>query len=387
MRQSTRTAEVRAEHLLTELLKIQGWDTRKPPTGEFLRQQEYKDYPHLLSIFAGHSKHGTGAAVPEGVLIDRSYQPLVVMETKSTADALPIAIRDVRTYGAQCVQSGFNVLTIAVAGTSEERFEVRVSRWNGSEWEDVTYEGAPISWIPNRSDVDRLRAAGSSAELRPSVPSPETLASHAEEINRLLRESSVKDEFRPSVVAAIMLALWKSRGDLRKDPKYLLEDINGSCQQAFWDAQKPNLADSLRVDEHNDKLAVRARRIITILERLNVTVLTAEHDYLGQLYETFFRYTGGNTIGQFFTPRHVTSFMADLTEVGPHDVVLDPACGTGGFLIAAMNRMQREGRFSREETVSRVQSQLIGFESEPQTAALCVANMILRGDGKTGVHR
>jgi len=166
------------------------------------------------------------------------------------------------------------------------------------------------------------------------VPSPEVLADCADEINRLLRESGIKDEFRPAVVGAIMLALWQSKGNIRKDPSHILSDINEACGKAFWRAKKQDLARSIRVDEANDDLAKNARRIATILELLNVTVLTAEHDYLGHLYEAFFRYTGGNTIGQYFTPRHIAELMAALLDVESSDTVLDPSCGTGGFLIA-----------------------------------------------------
>ncbi len=184
-----------------------------------------------------------------------------------------------------------------------------------------------------------------------------------------------------------MLALWSSHGNIRKDESNILFDINQACERAFWRAQKPDLARSLHVDEANDKLAIRARRIVQILEQLNVSVLTAEHDYLGQLYETFFRYTGGNTIGQYFTPRHVTAMMADLCGIDQYSVVLDPACGTGGFLVAAMERILKQGNLSRSAVIEIVKERLIGFEAEPVTAALCVANMILRGDGSTGIHR
>ena len=213
------------------------------------------------------------------------------------------------------------------------------------------------------------------------------LAARANEINGLLREAHIKDEFRPAVVAAVMLALWFSKGSIRRDASYILKDINDACRDAFVKAGKPDLARSLRVDQANDKLKDKARRIATILERLNVTVLTAEHDYLGQLYETFFRYTGGNTIGQYFTPRHITRMMADICEVTKEDIVLDPACGTGGFLVASMDRILREHHVSRQQMVNIVRKKLIGFEDEPVTAALCVANMILRGDGSTGVLR
>lgn len=385
-----RVSEVRAEHLLTELLKAQGWDCRRPPNGELLRQQEYKDHSHLRDVFLRRSKVTMiGQGLPEAVVVDRlTMQPLLVIEAKASVKDLNKAVHEVTAiYGAACVDAGYTPLAVAIAGTSEDEFAVRVAKWDGSAWQAVTYEGNPIGWIPNRADADRLRAPATSPELRPSVPGPEVLATFADEINRNLRESNVNDRMRPSVVGACMLALWHSKGQIRKDPDNILADINRACKQAFWNAGKPNLANSLLVDEANDKLAVKARRIISILERLNVSVLTAEHDYLGQLYETFFRYAGGNTIGQYFTPRHVASFCADLLSVSKDDVVLDPACGTGGFLIAAMERVAREHHISRSEMVKLVSSRLIGFDDEPITAALCVANMILRGDGSSSVHR
>ena len=385
-----RVAEVRAEHLLSELLTAQGWDIRRPPNGEMLRQHEYKDHAHLTDVFLHRSKvTAIGKGLPEAVIVDRqTLQPILVIEAKATVADLDKAVREVTgIYGRACIDAGYNPLAVAVAGTSEDDFEVRVFKWDGAQWRAATYEGHPISWIPGRADADKLRAPIPFAELRPSVPAPEVLAARADEINRLLRESNVNDRSRPTVVGACMLALWQSKGKLRKDPEYILADINRECEKAFWNAGKAILAKSLHIDEANEKLAVKARRIISILERLNVSVLTAEHDYLGQLYETFFRYAGGNTIGQYFTPRHVASFCTDLLDVSKDDVVLDPTCGTGGFLIAAMDRMGREGKLSRSEVVKLVNTRLIGFDDEPVTAALCVANMILRGDGSSSVHR
>lgn len=384
-----RVAEIRAEHLLTEMLVSQGWDSRKPTAGDLLRQQEYRDHPHLLEILQGRGKTRRGGdPLPEGVLVDRqTLDPLVVIEAKATTTQLADAQTDAMGYAQAFIDAGYMVLAVALAGTSEDDFKIRVSKWNGSRWQFVTYDRDPITWIPNRADVDRLRPRTAPPELRPSVPPIEVLHQRADEINRLLRESKIRDELRPGVVGAIMLALWQSKGDIRKDPKHILSDINHACKGAFWATKKVELQKSLHVDTANQTLAEKARRILSILERLNVHVLTAEHDYLGQLYETFFRYTGGNTIGQYFTPRHMASFMADLVEVGSTDIVLDPACGTGGFLIAAMNRVLVEKKLSRAQMVRLVRKKLIGADSEPVTAAICVANMILRGDGSTGIAR
>lgn len=385
-----RLSERRAEHLLNDLLDAQGWDRRKPPFGDVLFQQEYRSQPQLAMLLRGASKAGQGFGIPEALIVDRSSRaPLAVVEAKASASDIAKALDEACRYADACIATGYETLAIGLAGDDAE-FELRVSKWDGAKWVPITYDGMPIGWIPNRADLERIASVNSSAELRPSIPSAEVLGLRADEINRLLRESNIKDEFRPAVVAAIMLALWQSGRtgrQIRRDKHDILKDINAFCREAFVSAGKTALASSIRVDTANVKLAENARRITVILERLNVSVLTAEHDYLGQLYETFFRYTGGNTIGQYFTPRHIARMMVDLCDVGKDDTVIDPACGSGGFLIASMDRMLREHGLKREDMVHVVARQLIGFESEPVTAALSVANMILRGDGSTGIHQ
>lgn len=382
------TTERRSEHLLNDLLDTQGWDRRRPPNGDVLFQNEYRAFPQITLTLRGASKTGAGYGVPEAILIDKSTNsPLAIVEAKPLGTQVAIALKEAQRYAAAFVRDGDRPLAIGLAGQDGD-YKLAVSKWTGRSWTSVTYEGEPIGWIPRKVDVERLLAARG-AELRPTVPSSEVLAKRASEINRLLRESNIKDEFRPAVVAAIMLALWQSGKactTIRRDPASILQDINAACRLAFKRAGKPELSKSIRVDEANEELQVKARRITAILERLNVATLTAEHDYLGQLYEEFFRYTGGNTIGQYFTPRHIARFMADICEVATDDKVLDPACGTGGFLVACMDRMLRLHGLNREQMVAIVADHLCGFESEPVTAALCVANMILRGDGSTGIH-
>ena len=382
-------SERRSEHLLNDLLVSQGWDLRRPPQGDLVIQNEYRDFPEITSALSRASKSGKGFGIPEAILIDvGSSSPLAVIEAKRQITEEEVAIREAQLYGDALFKTGWNPLAIGLAGTSDDAFCLRVSKCKDyKKWVPVTYEGEPINWIPNRIDLERVASLTESADIRPTIPPLGVLASRANEINCLLREARIKDEYRPAVVAATMLALWHSKGKIRRDPRYILSDINRACEDAYRQAGRVNLSQSLRIDEANDNLKIKARRIAVILERLNITVLTAEHDYLGQLYETFFRYTGGNTIGQYFTPRHVTRIMADVCEVTENDIILDPACGTGGFLVACMDRILQVGRVSRLQMVEVLAENLIGFEDEPVTAALCIANMILRGDGSTGVHK
>lgn len=113
-------------------------------------------------------------------------------------------------------------------------------------------------------------------------------------------------------------------------------------------------------------------------------------DVLGAVFETLARRSEKDTrVGQFFTPQTVVDFCADLVEVRPTDVVLDPAVGTGRFLIAAMSRMlddadevdrpQREAeRVIREEL-------LLGADIDRWVSTIAQMNMFIHGDGKSGI--
>jgi type I restriction-modification system DNA methylase subunit len=79
--------------------------------------------------------------------------------------------------------------------------------------------------------------------------------------------------------------------------------------------------------------------------------------------------------------------MVDVVQTAPSTTVIDPACGTGGFLIAALQRCHDNSKLTYQQSIQLVRDKLIGYESEPITAALCIANMIVRGDGKTGIRK
>lgn len=379
-------SEVRTEDTILDLLRIQGWDTDRVPRGGLVRQNEYKNFPALDETFKGKSKTGSGDAYPDFLLVKPlSLLPLLVIEAKARLEDLELALSEAIWYANACHADGHCPLAVGVAGQEQATVGIRVAKYVDGQWKTITYNGHPVSWIPTPADIDDLIASSPLLDLLPVIPAASVLAEKADLINRILREAAIKDEYRPAFVGAMMLALWHTRGNLRKAPDYVLGDINQACQKAFSAAGKAELGEILQLPEANRKLAATAWEILATLEKLNVVTAIFDHDYLGQLYETFFQYTGGNTIGQYFTPRQITRFMADLCEVGKHDRVIDPACGTGGFLVAVIQRAFSVEHARYEDVVEMVRHNLVGYDSEPLTAALCVANMILRGDGKSGI--
>ncbi len=88
--------------------------------------------------------------------------------------------------------------------------------------------------------------------------------------------------------------------------------------------------------------------------------------------------------GQYFTPRALIAAMVDCIEPGPDDTIADPACGTGGFLLAAYEYIvRRHGAVLTPEQRDRLASGAIsGIELVDGTARLAAMNMLVHGIGK-----
>ncbi|HFE9852968.1 TPA: class I SAM-dependent DNA methyltransferase [Enterococcus faecalis] len=120
---------------------------------------------------------------------------------------------------------------------------------------------------------------------------------------------------------------------------------------------------------------------------LHHIVANNEFDVLGNFYGEFVKYGGtdGNSLGIVLTPVHITSLMAELIDINAKDKVLDPACGSAGFLISAMNRMLYDAKTDEEKQNIR-QNQLFGIELQEKLFTVATTNMILRGDGKSNLQ-
>jgi len=116
---------------------------------------------------------------------------------------------------------------------------------------------------------------------------------------------------------------------------------------------------------------------------------TTKVDGLGAAYEVLGQLSGKDvTVGQFFTPENVVTFMVKLAELHPSDVTDDPACGTARFLTHAMEDMIEKAKGTRDEnnTIEHIKrDQLFGTDDDPTVAKLAKMNMYIHGDGKSNI--
>lgn len=216
---------------------------------------------------------------------------------------------------------------------------------------------------------------------------------------------------KPIVVSGILLALDEiERGNF--EIKSLKGDKVKTDGQKIFDAiESKLLRDPIKPERKRDKIFAQFNIFKTseILNTINPTLkktplryfaeflyehiyktiklTTTSEDYLGRFYSEFMSYGGGDgqELGIILTPKHITDLFCDLAQLKKDDVVLDPCCGTAGFLVAAMHHMLK---LTDDETEKRHirQKQLHGIEIEDYMFTIAVTNMILRGDGKSNIE-
>ncbi len=118
------------------------------------------------------------------------------------------------------------------------------------------------------------------------------------------------------------------------------------------------------------------RQVVNKINDIDFNNLAARQHF-GDIYEQLLNdlQSAGNA-GEYYTPRAVTSFMAWMIDPKPGETLLDPACGTGGFLTCAMQHM-RKRYVKRPEDEDRMQASLRAVEKKPLPHMLAVTNMLL----------
>jgi type I restriction enzyme M protein len=132
------------------------------------------------------------------------------------------------------------------------------------------------------------------------------------------------------------------------------------------------------VDAYNYmKTGTLMRRVINRINEIDFN-RSDDHHLFGDIYEQILRdlQSAGNA-GEFYTPRAVTQFIVDMVDPKLGEKVLDPACGTGGFLVCAIENMRRSVKSVADEDL--LERSFNAIEKKQLPHLLCVTNMLLHG--------
>lgn len=405
-------------------------DQFRSDDGVVVEEQVSAD-PTISRALKEASKQGPGAGKPEFIITHENWPDLVVVvECKADVEAHesprrkagePSTASDIGAYAVDGVlhyskhlAKHRDVVAIAVSGAAKSKLRVSTFRQlRGVPVAEplVDRDGRPVKRLLKGflEYLDLFRF--DPAVVRENI---ERLKAHTREVHNFLRDyAKVTETEKPLVISAVLLALqnqaFRKSWSVTQDGDLAIfthEALEKSVKKAISNSKKelmmaaysfllthPELTKpaKIKVKGQPEAKASPLRYLIRDLESEVLPFAEAypEFDVIGEFYAEFLRYTGGDAkgLGIVLTPRHLTELFVDIAQITKHDTVLDPCAGTGGFLISAMVAMDRQTHGNVDEQKAIRTNQLIGIEQQSMMFALCVSNMILRGDGKSNLHR
>lgn len=406
-------------------VKTDLWVARQLDDSKIKYDAQGSDVKEINDALQSASKRGTGnAGYPEYVAVVKDF--VIVIEDKadlakhqklSNTGILSVDQKDIADYAVNGAY--FYAKHIAQNSSFHKIFAIGVSG------DEKHHKITPL-YVDDRDgykqlpdiesftsftavNIDEYYTRYVLAEKTDVEKTTEEILKDAAELHEYLRTyGSLKDQDKPLVVSGILLAL----DDKFFKPDDLLGDETTTDGQLIYDAIQRRLkASNVGPDAKRDKL-MSEFSIIRTSARLNevdaklgktplkfyteflkknvfdnIKYRSSSEDFIGRFYGEFMRYSGGDgqTLGIVLTPRHICDLFCDLLNIQTTDIVLDPCCGTAGFLVAAMHHMLEKAGADQNKRKNIKKKQLHGFELQSNMFAIAATNMILRDDGNSNI--
>lgn len=188
---------------------------------------------------------------------------------------------------------------------------------------------------------------------------------------------------KPAAKVKFRAGLGESGDDVRARLEELFERVKKQYSDVIGDSEE------LLLDNATLTHAVGAMHLYCLID--------SERDAIADAFETFIGPSLKGGQGQFFTPRNVVKLLVDLAAPNANDKIIDPACGSGGFLVDALRYVWRQVRASgreldwpEQEIHSEQQKVAIrnfrGIDKDAFLSRVAKAYMAIIGDGRAGVY-
>ena len=372
------SAESRTEAYCRDQLKSLGWDLKT----DVLEKQEIRNkYPKYLKK-------------PEYVLL-LNGSPVAVIECKANYQDIQKAEQEANNYAHD-----LNIpIAIGVAGN--ESTDALVESYYKNK--RIVYKKVPLTQLLTKEYVTDLLREDSHIIQEIRLASEKNIYQEAEYISNQFRGAHVDKKDMSRYLSCFILGLFYEKDMVmamrQKGNASVINQLLNRIESHL--DNQPDVANVLKI--HNPQSTViedlmnAFPKIISSLRRLDIeAVMQSGQDIIGVFFENFLRYSNDKKdLGIVFTPRHIVRFMCEIIDLESNDKILDPCCGTGGFLVTAFSKMrnmiEQESSGNILEQNKRLEdlknNSIFGIESETsgEIAALAVVNMIIRGDGKSNI--
>lgn len=167
------------------------------------------------------------------------------------------------------------------------------------------------------------------------------------------------------------------------------KDVADKIKHCYEQVKEKN-SDVFRVDIRLSDDAMLA--VVKILQ--DISLRSTDLDIKGRAFETFLSKIFRGEYGQYFTPRNIVKFMVEILDPDEHDIVIDPACGSGGFLLYSMMHVNEKvlKRYRDDkDTLNRItwdfaHKQIFGIEINDRIARTSMMDMVIHEDGHSNIE-
>lgn len=203
------------------------------------------------------------------------------------------------------------------------------------------------------------------------------------------------------VLKLLFIKIEDERGSEKKSKFYVSEneqdDISNGKDSSFR-ARITELFDKAKKDyddvfDESEKINLKTATLAYVVSKLqNLNLSQSERDVKGTAFQKFVYSHQRGERGQFFTPDPIIRLCVEFLSPQKDEKILDPACGTGGFLVEAMKYVWRNNFANIKDEVQRkkkemeyAENHLFGIEINPLVAKVAKMRMILEDDGYSGI--
>jgi type I restriction enzyme M protein len=382
-----RNSEVHAYGFIKDNLKQLGFVVKNPnrnPDGQVYTQQECLDNPRISERLARNH--------PE-YIVKLTETDLYIIEAKPHKEQIEEALIQAEDRYANPINQSMHIkakVISGVAGNPNDGYVIKSKFLEGNTFSIISINGKPLTGLVSLKIAQILLTTNNSAIQ--DVPVDERIFLRAaEEINSILHKGLINKNQRARVMAALLLSMvGDTQPNINATPTILIQDINSRANAILTREGKPNFYQYIALTlpstpDNHAKFKTALVKTIQELNNLNIrSAMNSGTDVLGKFYEVFLKYgNGAKEIGIVLTPRHITRFAVEILGIRLADIILDPCCGTGGFLVAAFDLAKRS--FGETNTNQFKQYNIFGIDSDTDVVALAIVNMIFRGDGKNNI--
>jgi type I restriction enzyme M protein len=179
-----------------------------------------------------------------------------------------------------------------------------------------------------------------------------------------------------------------------------IDETGNHIRELLKEAKEKSKYRQLFEEPGDDEFSISNKSIRLVIETFQGFSFTSSSiigiDAKGTVYENMVGSTFRGELGQYFTPRKIVEFMVDLLSPVRDDKVLDPACGSGGFLIYVLKKVAGQIRNQQKnlplhqvEPIIKywVDHSLFGVDLSPRMVRASRMNMIMHGDGWSNIQR